>query len=1004
MITDHDYLLFQSCGDIRFLLSYPYIIMSNFFTKLASSVGIVTLVAASTSVSLVSAASEFLAYAEMLADNGVINSNTEAGYRLSSNITRAELAKVVANLGGIDSSSCTGDVYSDVGAAQGDLCGYIEALADAGVVSTASATFRPTASVTRAEMVKMILGALGETGSEADAGYMDLSSMGDLAGYVNRANELGCAADNDYFRPNATASRGEAFKIAACAAGLELPVVPPTGTGTTSTGTVSTGTVMGALTASLEGTAMAQYVPKNASSVKVGTVKLMAGASDVTVRSLAVTRSGLGNSADIASNNGIRAAQNGVIVSSTSDFYNSTSQVGTVYFYPALVVKAGSSQMIDVLVNLSGAENSQHQFTLTAVSADNTTVTGAPVTLGLLNTTSYVTANVTLGGTNYGYSVNPGKTQQTIAKVDLTSGSRDVTVNGFTLTRSGSNDLTKKFANVKIYKNGVAVGTATLTADKLSVMGLATPLAAGNFQSFEIKADALVDGSSGGNVLQFKVEASSDVSALEVATGYATQTVGVGVSGTTVSTVTFNAVDVTYTKQSSANQTVAPGASNVTLFDGKITSTVALSVRQLVITPQGGAISGALSFANDQLTVKVNGSEVATITATDFPSGSTTAINKTVSIPVDAATAGRITIVGSSVKNTIAGSSNYTFSVKLADVRDAANNSVALLTDTITGDKTTIQAPTLTLKNATVAAPTNDKISSTTNQEIGRFGLTAEGDAVRVTKVVLGSVGAALTGVVDASSIELRDAATDVKLAGTVTLSGNVIVVDSMNNDVLKDVTQNIKVVFTSVKSLDNYYGQTLQLTVSTGGLTVTNVNGGSAVTLVGTSTMKTYTIGVVPPTVLVTGVTLAQNAKIATLRVTNPDSNTGITLNTITTTFQARSTAQGGFTFSGAICLRDVGSNASCGSAGTSTGITTSQAGGTYVFNIPASMLANNTTTLTKNGGNVEFEVYLENAPLWVAGDNANVTVTAVNYTAGSAVTQSYVGVAGASATSTKN
>ena len=145
MITDHDYLLFQSCGDIRFLLSYPYIIMSNFFTKLASSVGIVTLVAASTSASLVSAASEFLAYADLLADNGVISTqSSEAGYRLSSNITRAELAKVVANLGGIDIVSCTGDVYSDVGAAQGDLCGYIEALADAGVVSTASATLALT--------------------------------------------------------------------------------------------------------------------------------------------------------------------------------------------------------------------------------------------------------------------------------------------------------------------------------------------------------------------------------------------------------------------------------------------------------------------------------------------------------------------------------------------------------------------------------------------------------------------------------------------------------------------------------------------------------------------------------------------------------------------------------------------------------------------------------------------------------------------------------------------
>ena len=44
-------------------------------------------------------------------------------------------------------------------------------------------------------------------------------------------------------------------------------------------------------------------------SVKVGSVKLTAGASDVTVSSLVVTRSGLGNAADISS---VQLTQNGV--------------------------------------------------------------------------------------------------------------------------------------------------------------------------------------------------------------------------------------------------------------------------------------------------------------------------------------------------------------------------------------------------------------------------------------------------------------------------------------------------------------------------------------------------------------------------------------------------------------------------------------------------------------------------------------------------------------------
>ncbi len=1001
MITDHDYLLFQSCGDIRFLLSYPYIIMSNFFTKLASSVGIVTLVAASASASLVSAASGFLPYAELLADNGVINSNTEAGYRLSSNITRAELAKVVANLGGMDALTCV-DTYGDVPASH-SLCGYVEALADAGIVSTASTTFRPDANVTRAEMVKMILGALGELPSDADAGYMDLSALGDLAGYVNRANELGCAADNDYFRPNASASRGEAFKIAACAAGLELPVdpvdpVPPSGTGV-----VSTGTVMGALTASLEGTAMAQYVPKNASSVKVGSVKLMAGSSDVTVRSLAVTRSGLGNSADISANNGIRAAQNGVVVSSSSDFYNATSQVGTVYFYPALVVKAGASQVVDILVNLSGAENSQHQFTLTAVNADNTTVTGAPVTLGLLNTTSYVTASITVGG-SVNYTATPGKTQQAIAKVDLTAGSRDVTVNGFTLTRSGSNDLTKKFANVKVYKNGVAVGTATVTADKLSVSGLANALAAGNFQSFEIKADILVDGSASTNTLGFKIDSSSDVSATEVATGYSTTTTGFASFN---ELVTFSNVDVTYTKQSSANVTVAPGASNVTLFDAKVTSTVGLNVRQLIINTIPTTGSGVLAFANDQLSVKVNGSEVATITSSDnwaLP------ITKTVSIPVDTATAARITIVGSSVKNTVVGSQNYTFQVKLSDVRDAANNAVSLLTDTVTGDKTTIQAPTLTLKNATVnTGNSNDKISSATNQEAGRFALRAEGDEVRVTKLVVNNIGSALlSNVVDASSVELRNVATDAKLQGTVTISGNTITVDGMFNNIAKDEDQNIKVVFTTVKTLDSIYGSGIQLrVVSPTDITATTVNGGATVGLPAfTATMKAYTISVVPPSIKVDSVKLLASTKaIAKITITNGDSNTGITLSGITLEFKYRYTANGTApTINTPLCIREVGgSNGTnaCTNSGYSNAVTAVNAGvtGTFYF----ANLSTIPVPLTKNSS-TSFEVYMDTVPGWATGDQVTISASNVSYVVnGVAVSRSYdVGTeANASATS---
>ena len=965
--------------------------MSNFSTKLASSVSVVALLAASTSASLVAAASEFLPYAQALADNGVIaTQSTEAGYRLGNSVTRAELAKVVANLGGYTPTECAGDVYSDVGSKLGDLCGYVEALADAGVVSTSSAMFRPNANVTRAEMVKMLLGALGETASTTDAGYMDLNGLGDLAGWVNRANEIGCAASGNYFRPNATASRGEAFKIAACAAQLDVgtptptptPTPPPTGTGVT-----------GALSVALDGTAMAQYTPKNASSVKVGSVKLSATAGDVTVRSFTVSRSGLGNAADIASTNGIRASMNGVVISSSADYYNSTSQKGTVYFSPALVVKAGSSTVVDVLVNLNGAENSQHQFTLDSVNASSS-VSGTPVTLGLINTTSYQTTTTTASLTSVGGNVTPGKTQQLVAKIDITSGGRDTKVVGFTLTRSGATDFTKRFQNVMAYRNGVAVGTVMLSGEKLSVSRLSDVLTAGNTQTYELKADVLVDSTS--LTLGYKFDTTTDVSALEVTTGYATQIT----LGTASQTITFNSVQVTFEKSSTGTLTVSPGTNNVKLFNAKLSSSVPLNVRGITITPTitGTGITG---FVNDQLSVKLNGAEIATLTSL------VGAQIKTVSFVVDAANPAMVTIDGS-VKNNALVSGSYQFTVALTDVRDSSNNAATVgAGGSLTGDKTTVATSAVDVKPATVAPATTSRVYGNTTQEIGRFAVTARNEAARVQTVVITNGGTSnLQNIANStSSIKLVDAATLSQISATALISGNTVTFSSMNDVVGQDVTRNYKVML-DVSSLDAYYGQTVQLGTPT--VTVVRDSNSTAITPGMTATnMKTYSLGIIPPTVTVMAIPSLDKSKyLAKVTVKNTDSNTGLTLSGLVLEFNYRYSGAGSApTFSGSLCLRDEGSNNACGAAGTTTGYAATQAGLTKTF-VPAdlAMLTSASTLIDKNGQSVTFEVYIDNAPVWITGDNVSVAVRSVDYVVGGAnSTESYVGVTGASATATK-
>ena len=162
-------------GRLAFIF-LTYITMGTLLSRVTSVVSIGTILASSLATSLVSAASEFLPYAEALADNGIINTqSTEAGYRLSDSITRAEMAKIAVNLAGVEPTGCLGTMYSDV-TTSNTLCAYVEAAADAGIVSSAFANFRPSALVTRAEMVKMLLGAVGELPNSMSAGYLDVNS------------------------------------------------------------------------------------------------------------------------------------------------------------------------------------------------------------------------------------------------------------------------------------------------------------------------------------------------------------------------------------------------------------------------------------------------------------------------------------------------------------------------------------------------------------------------------------------------------------------------------------------------------------------------------------------------------------------------------------------------------------------------------------------------------------------------------------------------------------
>jgi hypothetical protein len=928
--------------------------MVNFSMKMASTVTVATLLVSTLSSSVVSAASEFLPYAELLAGESVIGTqSTEAGYRLGDTVTRAELAKVAANLGGYAPTACTG-VFSDVSATLGDLCGSIEALAEAGVVASVN-YFRPTASVTRAEMVKMLVGVVGEEGSSTDAGYMDIADLGDLAMYINRANEMGCAADASYFRPNATASRGEAFKIAACVAGLEEEVVTPVPP--TSTGTTGTGVVVGAVTVTLEGAAVAQYVPKNASSVKVGTVKVTATA-DTTVSSLTINRSGLGNSAGLT----LSIGQNGSSVSESRSV-NTATQDAIVRLNNPVMLKAGTSVMFDVLASFdsSSTENSQHQFTLKSIGT-TATVSGTPVTLGLLNTTSYDVSTVKAVTLNFG-GVTSGKNDQSLGTVQLQAGAKDVTMSAFTLSKTAGVDLTRAITNVSVLKNGTKVGTAMVTSDKIYVTALNTKVLRNDNVTFELRADVsyVGDGAAGDDITMDILE-TTDISAIEDLTGYATAT---NIALLAPDTIDLSSLDIVWTKKTTKSVTVAPGTTNVTLFDANVVSSATFDVTSFTLDGVA-ALANTITDATEatqftSLTLTVNGVDYDLLTTTQNGGvGTYNFAGTSDKFRMDPGASVNVKLVGNLANAATVGA--YSYNVALNVVKNiSTGNTVTLSGKNITGDTVTVSAPELILKKATVAAPTSTKIyGNATKAEILRFGLEAKAEEVTVRELTITNSGAAgfitnLQQLVSGTNVKLVNIDTNAEVSASVTVNAGNIQLTGMNVKVTKDTTSNFKLVVDTQGDLATTFGANNKFN-GTVDIVSTSVASSATVLLTNDVTApdagKVYTAGVVPPTVTVT----KSSANKFLVTITNTDSDNSITLTGVTARFIVTPPSGGSVPSPlGTACLLTQGSDITeCSDVAVTsgTGALPSSVGSVYMLN----------ETISKNSS-ITRELYIESA-----------------------------------------
>lgn len=706
--------------------------MSNFFKKVTSTVSVVAIVASAMSSTLVAnAASQFAPYADALATAGIISKQTtEAGYNLGNNVTRAEMAKVAVNIKKAEVKECTGTVFSDVTATLGDLCGYVEAAAEAGLVNKTAAKFRPMDLVTRAEMLKMLLGAQGIAPIDEDMGFTDLGSDASLNGYINAAAKAGIINKGTSFNPNNNASRGEAFKVAANSTGLTTSAVEGT-TGddldlgdlfgdtttdtTTDTGATTTdGTTVAA--GDLE-VGLGAASPVNGAQIpstgiiRFSVVDFTAGGSDVSVNTVELNKAGL---TSIPSGTKVWFEKNGTRLSGKASFTSENNAV--VSFAPALVVKAGSTESLDLYVELTnGSVGSDMQFTSAAIVSSAVNTTGS-FTTPALRVTSYTVASSTFTAQTSGQTYNASDdavefAKFTVANTDTNSDTRDLKFQSIALYQSGSANLTN-LSDITVERNGVVVSSAAVVSGKTLTLTVSDTIKDGASAIYIVKAK-INNVELTTDTYQFYLKNTSDINLVEMDNGFRSNLTA-SVSVAALYSVSGGDVKFERDSTSALSQTVAPGTSDVTLMKGTITAKSAVTLEDVTINYTTSA-SGSVSMNTVYLQI---GSATFTATPTD-----------------SSTTAGTLTFLGTA---TVSGTAPVRMYVKL---KDGATGTIKV--DSLNIGKFTLKEYAINQNTVTSAIGSIDGVTVTVGASTLNVSRT---DGLGTTSLASGSKGVTVYG------------------------------------------------------------------------------------------------------------------------------------------------------------------------------------------------------------------------------------------------------------------
>lgn len=469
---------------------------------------------------------------------------------------------------------------------------------------------------------------------------------------------------------------------------------------------------------------VASLAPADATRIPFTVVTLTAGASDVSVSSLTVERTGLATDAALSGvvlldENG---NQMGIAKTLSSDH---RANIGDPF-----VVKAGQSRTLTIAGNRASAGSLGGQTISLSLVAVNTSA-AVNATLPMTGTSHTVNETLTIGGLTSPSrgSLDPGASQTkevgttgyTFSSVKWTANSQEkVYIKSIRWNQTGSAGVAD-IANVKTYVDGVAYDTVVSADGKYfttNFPGKGLLVDKGFSKELSVKGD-IVGGS--GRKVDFDIAKRSDVYAVGETYGYGV-TPAFASSAASADGAAFNNADDYY--YDAAEVHISAGTVNVTAWTGVPAQNIAVNLANqplggFSVDVKGEPVSvGSIVFRI--LAVENSGSDVS---AADITNVSVVKEDGTV-------LAGPKDLTGTTQTGLLTFTDTITFPVGITNIKlvgklgtDFANNDTVSASTTPSSNWTTITGQVT--GNSITANPTSAVSGQTMTVKAGSFSVTA---------------------------------------------------------------------------------------------------------------------------------------------------------------------------------------------------------------------------------------------------------------------------------------